>query len=148
MLSLKTLTIIIVVSTTLFSCHFYSNRLNDPKDKEAAEKVINEFYKYRKLGDTASVKKLFTNQMTTEQLSKFPEIFDFTLRNLGKMGKMNMEGWQTKVMEGVKPSAEYFLSYKNIYDSAAAEETFKLGKENDTIKIFHYNINSNAFLKK
>jgi len=130
-------------------CTFSSTYLDREQDKKDATEVIGEFYYYKQTNDSSKIYALFSSKFyTVTSKEKLNEIFTATQNKLGTLKDTNLGQWQTKIVEGTNPSAEYALQYKNVYEKYTATETFRLMKDNDgKIRIVGYNISSDGFFK-
>lgn len=138
-----------IVLGLLTSCHFNSQYLDRDEDKNEAEKVSNIFYEDLK-NDTIkeTTIKLFSDKFwSLENSDSFKIVIKKTQEKLGRLREVKLDHWKTKVVTGSNPSSEYVLFYLNKYEKYNAKEKVSLVKENDTIKIIGYDINSDGFIK-
>jgi hypothetical protein len=57
--------------------------------------------------------------------------------------------WETRIITGTNPSADYQFLYKNQYQKYLAEVTIRLTKDTDgKVRIIGYHINSDGFFVK
>ncbi|MEO6149133.1 MAG: hypothetical protein ABIN95_02155 [Mucilaginibacter sp.] len=129
-------------------CNYSSTAINSEKDKAAAESVAGMLYLDIQNKDYDDPAKLFSKQFfTVTSREKLKEIFVSTNKKLGDLKDTNLTKWDTKVVKGTNPSANYQLVYNNTYKNYAAEEIITLIMEDGKIKIIGYRINSEGFFK-
>ncbi len=131
------------------SCHFNDQYLDREEDKNDAEKITSEFYKNLQNHDSIALFKLFSDKFwgNTDSIKFYKDISNIEGK-LGKLEKIELDHWNTRVVEGTDPISEYVLYYLNKYEKHEAKETINLLKENGQIKIVGYNINSDGFLQE
>jgi hypothetical protein len=132
----------------LASCHFNSQYINRDEDKKDAEKITTKLFDLLKTKNYNETTELFSNKFfEVSSQEKLFEIFAATSNKLGELQNTKIESWETKIVQGSNPSANYLLVYKNKYENFESKETFTLTKEKDgKTRIIAYNINSNGFL--
>jgi hypothetical protein len=139
----------LLIGTLLTACHFTASRINREKDKKAAEELVGIFFENEQQNRPEANLQLFSKQFykaTSPQ--KLSQIFTKRNQLLGKLQRIELAAWETKVVSGTDPSSQYVLQYKNKYEKGDATETFSLLRdENDAIRINGYRLNSDAFLR-
>lgn len=140
---------IAVTVLLLFSCQFNSSYVNRVEDKDAAEKITNQYFDLLKAKKYDESFALFSDKFwTVTSKEKTKEIFTVTNKKLGALVDIKLDHWETRRVEGTNPSAEYILYYVNKYEKYDAKETLSLTRESDgKIKIIAFNINSEGFFK-
>jgi len=139
--------LLVLTLVSLTSCNFNSFYTDRKSDKEDAESVTTKFYyllRDKKYQDTY---KLFSPrflEITNE--SKIKDIYDASDNKLGSIKDQNLISWKTNIVEGSNPKSEYLLVYEVKREKFISKETIRLEKENDTIKILAYNVQSDGFL--
>ena len=147
---LKTLSLAAILLTLIIGgCTFTSTRLNREEDKLDAQKVTNKFFDIVKTGNYAAAHDLFSDKFwKVTSPAHMNDIFTATQKKLGDIVNINLSDWETRVVSGTDPVAEYKLVYKNHHQKFDSVETFGLMKEDDgKIRILSYNINSDGFFK-
>ena len=130
------------------SCNFNSTYLNREEDKKEAEKVADQFYTLVEKNDLKNLSPLLSNQFkavtSTEKLNDY---LTGTINKLGEIKSKKLDHWETKVIRGSNPSANYVLYYVVERAKFQAKETVTLTAENDQIKVLGYNVNSEGLFK-
>jgi len=130
------------------SCNFNSTYLNREEDKKEAEKVADQFYTLVEKNDLKNLSPLLSNQFkavtSTEKLNDY---LTGTINKLGEIKSKKLDHWETKVIRGTNPSANYVLYYVVERAKFQAKETVTLTAENDQIKVLGYNVNSEGLFK-
>ena len=137
-----------VVILVLTSCHFNSWVIDSEEDKRDAEKTTNKLFdllKKKRYEETTTLfSKNFFEYTSKEKLVK---LFSVTNKKLGQLEEIKLNSWETRVVKGSDPSANYVLIYRNRYEKFQATETLQLIKEKDgNIRIMRYRITSDGFL--
>jgi len=130
------------------ACNFNSTYLNEESEKEQAEKVISQFHSeiVKKKFDDAET--LFSKEFVkTTGSKKLLSVFLRTDSILGNFNSSKLVDWKTQRVVGSNPSTHYLLVFESKYKKFNAIETFSLIRENDTVKILGYNVNSDGFFK-
>jgi len=145
----KTLFGVLTLAAFITACTFTSTRLNREEDRDAAEKVANKLFELLKTKNYDATFSLFSDSLwvnTTKD--KLKTVFTYSDGKLGDMQSDSLSGWQTKVVSGTAPSAQYELVYQNQYQKGTAKVDIVLTQEKGKIKILGYHINSDSFLAK
>lgn len=134
--------------TWLGACNFNSTYLNRESDKNDAQRVTEQYYSLLKSKNYEATYGLFSNEFwkvtSKEQLKK---LYIATQTKLGDLKNTNLDHWETKVVAGTNPGADYIMYYANKYQKYKAEETLRLVKDTDgKIRIIAFHINSEGFL--
>ncbi|MGZ3926441.1 MAG: hypothetical protein ACXVJG_05735 [Mucilaginibacter sp.] len=141
---------IVLFLTALSACVFTTTYTNRDEDKKDAEKVTNKLFDYLKNKNYDATYGLYSKDFweVTSKI-KMKDLYTFTQDKLGDLESTSLSEWETKVVSGTDPSAQYALLYKNKYKKYPAEVTIRLIKDPDgKIRILEYKINSNGFLAK
>jgi hypothetical protein len=146
---LSTIFLFVFLLICTSGCVFTSSRLNREEDKQDAEKVTNKFYSMIRSKNYDSGYDLFSDKFwAVTSVKRMNALYTATQKKCGDLVSIKLGDWQTKVVSGTDPSAEYQLTYNNHYQKYDAKESFILMKDDDgKIRIINYNINSDAFLK-
>ncbi len=130
-------------------CTFTTSRLNRENDKNDAEKVTNKFYAMVKAKKYDDMYDLFSFKFwAVTSVKKMNDIYTMTQNKLGDIVDLKLSDWQTKVVSGTDPFAEYQLIYHNHRQKFDSKETFVLMRDtDDVIRIVAYDIKSDGFLK-
>lgn len=103
----------VLLIVIMSSCHFNSQYVNREEDKKEAEKVTNEFYQLLKAKDYEATTKLFSKKFfEVTDKEKLFRIFAMTTEKLGELKNVEIETWETRRVEGTKPSGDYAFMYK------------------------------------
>ena len=137
---------IILFSLFLSSCNFNRTYTDRPIDREEAERVTVKFYYMLRDKKYNQTHALFSPRfIEVTDTSKLNNIFKTSDEQLGKIEDQTLETCKTNIVEGSNPISEYLLIYKVRRNKFYSKETIRLEKENDTIKILAYNIQSDGF---
>jgi len=145
----KTLLTVLALAAFITACTFTSTRLNQEEDRNAAEKVAKKLFELLKTKNYDTAYTLFSDSLwanTTKD--KLKTVFTYSDGKLGDMKNDSLASWQTKVVSGTAPSAQYELVYQNQYEKGPAKVEILLTQEKGKIKILGYHINSDLFLAK
>ncbi|OUD35316.1 hypothetical protein [Flavobacterium sp. FPG59] len=140
---------IFLLSISLSSCNFNNHHTNRPLDKEEVERVTTKFYyslRDKKYKETHSL--FSTRFLEVTDTSKIDKIFQGSDEELGEIKDQILETCETNVVEGSNPISEYLLVYKVKRTKFDSKETIHLEKENGTIKILSYNVQSDGFFEQ
>jgi hypothetical protein len=138
--------VFVLISLTLFfSCSFTATYNNRTEDKKEAQKVGDKFYSLLKQGKYDDTYKLFSKRFfqvsdTTQMNKMYRTIF----QKLGAITSDSIAHWETHVVTGTNPSSVYVLYYSVEREKYESKETVSLSKQNDTIKIDGYHVNSDG----
>jgi hypothetical protein len=140
---------LIFLTLIISGCTFTTSRLNREGDRKDAEKVTDQFYAMIKAKKYDDMYNLFSFKFwAVTSVKKMNGIYTMTQNKLGDIVDMKLGDWQTKVVSGTDPSAEYRLTYNNHRQKFDSRETFLLMKDTDNvIRIVAYDIYSDGFLK-
>ncbi|UQB67784.1 hypothetical protein [Epilithonimonas zeae] len=133
----------------LFSCSFNTYRENKEEDKIEAEKITENFYEITKSDNPSNFLPLFSDDFfkITDKES-FVKLFNETNNKYGKILRDSLIHWETLVVEGNNPKAEYLLVYEVRRRNTNSQEYFTLHKEKGDIKIFEYHVNIDTLSTK
>ena len=132
---------LILITFFLTSCNFNRTFENREEDKKDAEKITTNFFILLKNNDRNGVAKLFSDkffQVTSKE--KLNQMLNYTNKVGGKMLNNSLSNWETTIVKGTNPKADYLMTYYVKRDSINTQEIFSLQKENDSIKIVGYKI--------
>lgn len=138
------------LTTLLFtatSCNVNSSYINREEDKKDAEKVADQFYELLQKKDFQKVDPLLSTKFkaatSTEKLNDY---LNGALNKLGEIKSEKLDHWESKVVKGTNPSANYVLYYVVERTKYQSKETVTLTAENNQIKIQGYNVDSDGLL--
>lgn len=126
---------------TLISCNFNEIKKNKEEDKNEAEKVTKLFFSEVKENNKENIYKLFSNkffEVTNKQ--ELDKIIETANTETGSIKNYTLLGWETTILKGTNPKADYLLTYYVKRRNLNTLETFSMQKENNEIKIIGYNI--------
>ena len=132
---------LILITFFFLSCNFNRTFENREEDKKDAEKITTNFFILLKNNDRNGVAKLFSDkffQVTSKE--KLNQMLNYTNKVGGKMLNNSLSNWETTIVKGTNPKADYLMTYYVKRDSINTQEIFSLQKENDSIKIVGYKI--------
>jgi hypothetical protein len=131
----------------LFSCNRNATYSNRAEDKDDAQKITNVFYSLLRNEKYNDTYKLFSKVFfeVTDTL-KLNEMYQMTYRKSGAIDSINLDHWQTEVKKGTNASLVYVLFFVVKREKYNSKETITLLKENDSIRIVGYHVDSDAFL--
>jgi hypothetical protein len=130
----------------LTGCHVNSQRINDARDKDDAEKLTNRFYMYFHQGDYEETYQFLGKKMLeTTDTAKFRRFLSKMTEKYGKIKDYKVKSCETRVISGTDPIAQYRIIYENTYENGKLTEDFILEKENETIKINGYHVTTDEF---
>ncbi|ARS42783.1 hypothetical protein CA265_25205 [Sphingobacteriaceae bacterium GW460-11-11-14-LB5] len=130
------------------SCNFNSAYLNREEDKKEGEKVADQFYALLQQKDLKKLSPILSNQFkAVTSTQKLHDYLIGTINKLGEIKSKKLDHWETKVIRGSNPSANYVLYYVVERAKFQAKETVTLTAENDQIKVLGYNVNSEGLFK-
>ena len=137
----------VIFSLTLFfSCSFTATYNNRIEDKDEAQKVADRFYTLLKEGKYDDTYKLLSKRFfQNSDTSELNKMYHITFKKLGAITSDSVAHWETHVVTGTNPSSVYLLYYLVERDKYESKETVSLSKQNDTIKIDGYHVNSDGF---
>ncbi|MBD3581932.1 hypothetical protein [Flavobacterium selenitireducens] len=141
--------IIVFFLSFLVSCQFNSTNSNREQDKVEAEAVSENFFKVLSTKDYAKTLPFFSENFFA--VATKDELLKFYARNdsiLGDMQERKLREWNTTVVSGTNPRSEYVLVYDIKRTNYMSEEIVTLEKEQETIKILGYRVNSEAYNPK
>lgn len=135
--------LILAFICTIFclSCEVDRAYTNRPKDKAESQKIVDEFYTYLIKQQPKKATALFSKGSNAIDTVKLKKIFSVAATELGKVEKIQLDSCSTKVIEGSRPTGEYFLYYTVIHEKYKTNDVFKLKLENDEIKISDFRMN-------
>lgn len=141
-----TKSISVILSLTLFfSCSFTATYNNRIEDKNEAQKVGDKFYSLLKAGKYDDAYKLFSKKFfQVTDTSQMNKMYRMTYQKLGAIVSDSVAHWETHIVTGTNPSSIYVLYYLVERQKYESKETVSLSKENDSIKIDGYRINSDG----
>lgn len=129
------------------SCNVNSSYINREEDKKDAEKVADQFYDLLQKKEFQKIDTMLSTQFkaatSTEKLNDY---LNGALNKLGEIKSEKLDHWESKVIKGTNPSANYVLYYVVERTKYQSKETVTLTAENDQIKIQGYNVNSDGLL--
>jgi hypothetical protein len=129
------------------SCNVNSSYINREEDKKDAEKVADQFYALLQKKEFHKIDLMLSTQFkaatSTEKLNDY---LNGALNKLGEIKSEKLDHWESKVIKGTNPSANYVLYYVVERTKYQSKETVTLTAENDQIKIQGYNVNSDGLL--
>lgn len=129
-------------------CNFNSAYLNREEDKKEGEKVADQFYALLQQKDLKKLSPILSNQFkAVTSTQKLNDYLTGTVNKLGEIKSKKLDHWETKVIRGSNPSANYVLYYVVERTKFQAKETLTLTAENDQIKVLGYNVNSEGLFK-
>ncbi|WP_145859494.1 hypothetical protein [Pedobacter suwonensis] len=138
------------LTTMLFfasSCNVNSTYINREEDKKDAERVANQFYEFLQKKEFQKVIPLLSTKFkaatSTEKLNDY---LNGALSKLGEIKSEKLDHWESKVVKGSNPSANYVLYYVVERTKYQSKETVILTAENNQIKIQGYSVNSDGLL--
>ncbi|MFN4027878.1 MAG: hypothetical protein ACK4IZ_10565 [Flavobacterium sp.] len=140
----------LLITFLLFSSCSYNRQYQNRKtDKEEAERVTVKLYYLLRDKKYKESYALFSPRfLEVTDTVKLREIYNVCLEKLGEIKDQSILSWETNVVEGSNPKSEYLLIYTVKRSRFEAKETIRLEKENDTLKIIAYNIQSKGFETK
>ena len=145
----KSLKLFYFLFLLLFGCNFNATYNNRVEDKNEAEKVADKFYSLIRKTKYQDTYKLFGKKFfQVTDTSKLDDIFQFTYTKLGAIDNMNLDHWQTQIIKGTNPSSNYALYFLVQREKYLSKETITLDKENDSIKIIGYYVNSDGLFAR
>ena len=139
--------LILLISIFISSCTFNSSYVDRDVDRQEAERVTVKFFyllRDKKFNETHSLFSPRFLQVTNKE--KINQIFQTSEERLGSIKDQILESWNTNNVKGTNYKSEYFLVYKVKRTKFDTKERIRLEKENDTIKILYYNIESEGLL--
>jgi hypothetical protein len=141
-----TKSISIILSLTLFfSCSFTATYNNRVEDKNEAQKVADKFYTLLKAGKYDDTYKLLSKKFFQDSdTSELNKMYHIIFQKLGAIKSDSVAHWETHVITGTNSSSVYVLYYLVEREKYESKETVSLSKENDTIKIDGYHVNSDG----
>lgn len=138
----KFLTTIII--SIIIGCNGKVNKINEDSEKDKADQFVNHFYEDLEENNYIKDKKIFSKTFfNSVDTIKFDSAFNSYKEKLGNYKHREIFKWTT---ERSAINDEWFVSLIYIveYEKSKAFEQFDLIKENDSIKIENYIINSKA----
>lgn len=127
------------------SCNFntvYNNRETDLQD---AEEVAFELFTNIESGNYKEANMMFSSKFFDHSSeSELNALFD-SIKTLGAIKNRQLVDWKTFVIEGSNAKAEYVLRYSSVYPNHQTDETLSMEKENDSIKIYGFQVHSTSF---
>ncbi len=147
MKKLRYFTLLLILAA--FSCKFNMQEKNNIKDKEEGENVMNTFFENIKSGNIDINKDLLSNSfLKISGVEQFDKDQKFIERKLGRILSIDLIGWETSIVSGPDPKAEYTFEYHINRENYDSNEIYYLLKENDgSIKINSYKIDSRGFVE-
>src|SRR5579864_7852670 len=104
----KILSILILLVVFASGCVFSSTYLNRDQDKQDAEKINNQLFDDLKSKNYNAAYKLFSKDFfVATNKKKLSNIFTFTQDKLGDLKSAEISQWETRVIAGTNPSADY-----------------------------------------
>ena len=146
---MKKLLLILIIPILATSCHFSNKYQNRESDKQDAEKIASELFKYIRQSDFENASLLFDQKFydVTPKEDLF-KIFQSTEKKLGKLKTTELGDWNTMVSEGSIDQGIYNLIYKSEFEKDYAElKISMMSNGKGEIKIVGYNVKSKAFLE-
>ena len=144
----KLLCYLIICSLVFSSCNFNSHYTDKPLDRDEAERITVKFYYLLRDKNYNDTYKLFSPRfLEVTNTSKIEQIFKTSDEELGEIKDQSLVSWKTNVVKGSNPISEYLLVYDVKRSKFNSKETIRLEKENDTIKILSYNVQSDGFIE-
>lgn len=138
---------LILFFTTVFlaNCTLSSvTHTNRAKDQDFAKAFMEKFFVNFKEGNTKMLYPLFSTSPYTNSMEKrnekIDEMFNSSIKTLGPITYTKVISCNTKVNEGDKPSAEYFISFEVGHQKYITKESFKLNQEGDSVKITYFKV--------
>lgn len=132
---------------TFCSCHWTATYNNRVEDKNEAQKVAEKFYDLLKKNDYNGTYPLYSATfLQATDTTKMAAFYRIISQKLGSILHDSLVQWQTHVVTGSNPSAEYFFFYVVRREKYESRESFTLSKENGTIKIDGFTVNSAGLL--
>jgi hypothetical protein len=146
----KLLSVLVLLVVVAGGCVFSTTYSNRAQDKQEAEKVNNLLFDDLKSKNYDAAYKLFSKDFfAATNKEKLSNIFTFTQDKLGNLKTAEVSQWETRIITGTNPSADYQFVYKNRYQKYPAEVTIRLTKETGgKLKIIGYHISSDGFFVK
>jgi hypothetical protein len=141
--------LILFISTFITSCTFNSSYVDREVDRQEAERVTVKFFYLlheKKFNETHSLFSPRFMEVTNKE--KLNQLFQASEEKLGSVKDQSLESWNTNVVKGTNSKSEYLLVYNVKRTKFNSKETLRLEKENDTIKILYYNIESEGLLNQ
>jgi len=118
----KTLFAVLGLAIFITACTFTSTRLNREEDRDAAEKVTKRLFDLLKTKDYDATYSLFSDSLwKSSTKDKLKTVYTYSDGKLGDMKSDSLASWQTKVVTGTAPSAQYELIYQNQYQKGTAK---------------------------
>ena len=139
--------LILLISIFISSCTFNSSYVDRDVDRQEAERVTVKFFyllRDKKFNETHSLFSPRFLEVTNKE--KINQIFQTSEERLGSIKDQILESWNTNIVKGTNSKSEYLLVYKVKRTKFDSKEKIRLEKENDTIKILYYNIESEGLL--
>ena len=136
---------ILVFSLIFLSCNFNSTYRNRTLDKNEAEIITNKLYEFLERDEFSNATSLFSSKfLEVTPLDSLNKMF-LDVKSLGKYEGRALSNFETFVVEGSNPKSEYIFIYDVNYEKFSSQETIRLEKEGDSIKIVTYQIHSDGF---
>ena len=119
------------------SCTIETTYNNRQKDKQAANSVVEKYYKYMEASQPKHAMELMSekNAISIQNLS---EIFATTNQELGRLEKFTLDSAKTNVVKGKKNQGRYTLFYTVLRKKYKTNDMFILTLEDSVIKILDY----------
>lgn len=93
-----------------FSCNFNATYNSREADRDDAEKVADAFYRLLNAEKFNDTYRLFSPRFfSVTDTPKLYNIYTATVRKLGPITDRNLENWESRVIKGTRPGADYVL---------------------------------------
>jgi len=140
--------LVLVCIVTACKHNFYTQRKNDLSDKREAEKVMGLFYGNLILEQKEENIKFYSEKYLEvsdqNEINRQTEVIE---NKLGKVIGKELKSWETSVVTGMNPKAEYLLVFDVEREKHNSVETYYLMKDpDDSIRIYSNSIDSKGFL--
>lgn len=140
--------ILILITLFLTSCNLNRTYENREEDKKEAEKITQKFFSLVKENNKQEALKLFGKGFfKVSNKNELNQTIEWTKKEAGNISNYSLYEWETTVVTGTNPKANYLLVYNAQRDKINTEEIFSLEKENDSIKIIGYKVNLEVVTK-
>lgn len=131
------------------SCKFSTTFNNRKEDKDAAEKVVNQFYVFLKNNQIDSALSLMHPYLLrSNDPAKLREFLQQTSLQMPLLKDRKLDHWETKVTEGLERDSYYGLYYVNTYNTNLLKVSIELKNDLEQhIKIINLQLDPNEFKK-
>ncbi len=137
-----------VLCMALVGCDFNTTRTNLASDRDRAVAVSDKLFDCLEHSNYECADKLFSKEFfEATPKDSLHEIYRISRDVLGEFKVRTLEEWETSVVSGTNPVAEFLLLYNVEYTKHPAQVALFMVEEEGEVKIKVYRILSDAFDK-